>query len=145
MFLGQYAHAIDSKGRLTVPVRYRTALEQGAYLVQGFERNLLVYTTESYERLSQRAAALTTTEPEARAVRRLIFGRATEAALDAVGRILIPDWMREYAALGSEAVIVGAGGYFEIWSTEEWDKELVGVTDPESNARRFAEYDLSAG
>jgi MraZ protein len=78
MFLGQYTHNIDSKGRLTIPVRFRAALASGAFVTQGFERNLMVYTTESFTRLAQRATTLTTTDPEARAVRRVIFGGATE-------------------------------------------------------------------
>lgn len=145
MFLGQYSHSVDAKGRLTVPVRFRVALASGAFVTQGFERNLMVYTTESFERLAKRATQLTATDPEVRAVRRVIFGGATEVELDSAGRILLPPFLREYAKLDGEAVVVGAGEYFEIWNTEAWAKELQSVMDPESNARRFASYDLSAG
>jgi len=78
MFLGQYTHNLDAKGRLTIPARFREALASGAYVTQGFERNLMVYTMESFERLAKRASTLTATDPEARAVRRVIFGGATE-------------------------------------------------------------------
>jgi MraZ protein len=145
MFLGQYAHSIDDKGRLTIPVRYRAPLAGGAYVTQGFDRNLFVYTMESFQRMAQRAALLTSTNPEARAVRRVIFGGATEVGLDNAGRILIPTFLREYAGLDGETTIVGAGEYFEIWNSDAWRKELVSVTDPETNARRFTEFDLSAG
>lgn len=144
MFLGQFAHAIDSKGRITVPVSFRAALSSGAYLTQGFERNLVVYTTDSFERMAKRAASLTTTNPEARAIRRMLFGRAADVTLDSAGRILIPPFQREYAELDNEVAIVGAGEYFEIWSTHLWDGELMAVTDPEVNARRFTEFDLSS-
>jgi len=145
MFLSQFTYHIDTKGRLTIPVRYRAALSSGAYITQGFERNLIVYTTESFNVLAQRATKLSSTNPEARAVRRLIFGRATEVTLDGSGRILIPPFLREYALLDGETTIVGAGEYFEIWSADAWDTELTSVADPDTNVRRFADFDLSAG
>ena len=145
MFLGQFNHSVDAKGRLTIPVRFRSALASGACVTQGFDRHLIVYTTDSFDRLAQRAAQLSATDPEARAVRRVIFGGATEVELDAVGRILIPPFLREYAGLDGETTVVGAGEYFEIWSAAAWNAELVAVTDPESNARRFTQFDLSAG
>ncbi len=145
MFLGQYTHSVDSKGRLTVPVRFRASLASGAYVTQGFERNLMVYTTESFQRLAQRATTLSTTDPEARAVRRVIFGGATEVQLDSAGRILIPPFLREYAHLDSETTIVGAGEYFELWKASDWQEELGDVTDPEINAKRFINFDLSSG
>jgi MraZ protein len=145
VFLGQFAHNVDVKGRLTVPVRFRASLAAGAFVTQGFERNLMVYTTDSFERLAKRANVLSTTDPEARAVRRMIFGGATEVVLDSVGRILIPPFLREFAELKDEVTVVGVGEYFEIWSTEAWLKELASVTDAESNSRRFAAFDLSAG
>ncbi len=145
MFLGQFAHNVDAKGRLTVPVRFRASLAAGAFVTQGFERNLMVYTTDSFERLAKRANVLSSTDPEARAVRRMIFGGATEVSLNSVGRILIPPFLREFAELKEEVTVVGVGEYFEIWSTQAWLKELASVTDAESNSRRFAAFDLSAG
>lgn len=145
MFLGQFTHHIDSKGRLTIPVRYRAALSSGAYITQGFERNLIVYTTESFNVLAQSATKLSNTDPEARAMRRLIFGRATAISIDGSGRILIPPFLREYALLDGETIVVGAGEYFEIWNADAWGRELVSVTDPDTNTRRFINFDLSAG
>lgn len=145
MFLGQFVHSVDAKGRITVPVRFRDSLAEGAYVTQGFERNLMVYTTESFERLAEQAGHLTTTDPEARAIRRVIFGGAADVELDSQGRILVPTFLREYAQLQDEAALVGAGEYFEIWDADIWGEELDGVTDPDQNARRFAAFDLSAG
>jgi MraZ protein len=145
MFLGQYTHTIDSKNRLTIPARYRAALAAGAYIVQGFERNLLVYTTEAFQKLANRASTHSSTDPKVRAMRRVLFGRASEASLDSTGRILIPSFLLEYAELDGDVTIVGTGDCFEIWSKEAWDKELVTVTDPETNAERFATFDLSTG
>ncbi len=143
MFLGQYDHNIDAKSRLTVPVKFRAALASGAYVVQGFERNLMVYTTESFERLAKRAYSHTMTDPEVRAMRRVVFGGARQVNLDSAGRILIPTFLLEYAELGTEATIIGTGEYFEIWNPDDWAEELLSVTDPETNAGRFASFDLS--
>ena len=145
MFLGQFTHSVDTKGRLTIPVRFRAAISSGAFVTQGFDRNLIVYTTESFQQLAQRATRLSNTDPEARAVRRLIFGRATEVGLDSSGRILIPPFLRKYASLEGDTAIIGAGEYFEIWNGETWEHELVAVADPDTNAQRFSDFDLSTG
>lgn len=143
MFLGQYSHSIDSKSRLTVPVRFRAALASGGYIVQGFERNLMVYTTETFERLAKRAFSHTMTDPEVRVMRRVVFGGARNVSLDSTGRILIPNFLMDYAGLAAEATIVGTGEYFEIWNPDDWSEQLVSLTDPESNSERFASFDLS--
>jgi MraZ protein len=145
MFLGQYKYTTDSKGRLTIPVRYRAALASGAYITQGFERNLMVYTSESFQGMAKKASSLTSTDPEARAVRRVIFGGATEVSMDSNGRVLLPPFLREYAGIDGEAYIIGAGEYFEIWRAADWETELGSVTDPDANAKRFVDFDLSTG
>jgi MraZ protein len=145
MFLGQFTHTIDSKNRLTIPARYRTALASGATIVQGYERNLIVYTTESFEKLALQTQTHSNTNPEARRLRRFVFGTASEVDLDSAGRILLPTFLKEYAALENEATIVGTGEYFEIWNSDDWSRELESVSDPETNAERFTHFDLSTG
>ena len=145
MFLGQYKYTTDSKGRLTIPVRFRAALASGAFVTQGFDRNLVVYTTETFEKVSQKAAALSATDPGAREVKRVIFGRAGAVSLDASGRILLPDFLRDYAGIDGEAIILGVGETFEIWEVSRWEAQEVAVTDSEANAQRFSDYDLSTG
>jgi len=145
MFLGQYIHTLDSKNRLTVPARYRAALASGATIVQGFECNLSVYTTEAFEKLSNQAKMHSTTNKEVRALFRVIFGNACEVSLDSTGRILIPTFQMVYAKLNTDVMIVGLGDYFEIWNKEIWTKELASLTDPEANAERFTAFNLSTG
>jgi MraZ protein len=145
MFLGQYTHSLDSKGRITVPARFREALSSGAFIVQGFERNLMVYTTESFKVLAKKATSLSASNPEARVMKRVLFGRATEVSLDSAGRFLIPPFLRKYARMDNEATLVGVGEYFEIWDSEIWTRELVNITDPELNAQRFTDFDISTG
>jgi MraZ protein len=145
MFIGQFRHTLDSKGRLTIPVQFRSALSSGVVITQGFEPNLIVYTTEDFRTLADRATALSTTHPAARAIRRKMFGEAHVGQLDSSGRILIPDFLRSYADLTDTAAIIGSGEYFEIWNEPNWEKEAAELKDTESSAMRFIDFDLSTG
>jgi len=145
MFLGRYHHNLDKKGRLTIPVRFREALQEGAYLVQGFDRNLMVLTPPVFERIYHRVNALSMTDPVARQLKRLIFSAASPVEVDGAGRILIPPYLREAVALNGEAVVVGVGDYFEIWPPQDWQQQMNLLQDAEANARRFAALDLSPG
>ncbi|OGN93705.1 MAG: division/cell wall cluster transcriptional repressor MraZ [Chloroflexi bacterium RBG_13_50_21] len=145
MFLGEYRHSIDNKDRLTVPARYRELLDDGAYILRGFDRNLMVLTTNAFEAISHRLNQMSMTDPLARALRRLIIGSATHLEVDKVGRILIPDFLCQKAGLSSdqEAILVGQGNYFEIWSSEEWSLQQQALDQAEANTERFKVLDLS--
>ncbi len=143
MFLGEYAHTIDDKGRLTVPARFRDQLAGGAVVTRGFDRHLILYTIESFEKLVQKARALTNTDPENRALNRLLFSGASEVTLDRSNRINLPAFLRDFAGLDSDVMVVGAGDYAEIWSPAGWQDQLLSVNDPVANARRFATLNLA--
>lgn len=146
MFLGRYHHTVDEKGRLTVPARYRDLLAaEGAYLTQGFDQNINVYPIPIFERISTRVNQLRMTDPSARVLRRLMFSNAELVVLDKSGRILIPQFLREESNLDSEAVIVGMGDYFEIWSPDQWMGQTTMMEESESMAVRFMDLDLSTG
>ena len=143
MFLGQYRHTIDDKGRLTIPARFRDLLEEGAYITQGFERNLMVLTSPGFEAMTHQVNRSSITDPTARALKRLLFSTADRVSPDKNGRILIPQFLRERNQLDGEAVLVGVGDYFEIWTPEEWDQQLDQLQDTEANEQRFIGLDLS--
>ena len=143
MFLGQYRHTIDDKGRLTVPARFRDLLVNGAYITQGFEQNLMVLTSLGFEAITRRVNLNSITDPTARDLRRLLFSTAAQVEPDSNGRILIPQFLRERNQLDGEAVLVGVGDYFEIWTPEHWDNRLEVLMDTEANAQRFIGLDLS--
>ncbi len=145
MFLGQYQHNVDSKGRLTIPVRYREMLEDGAYITQGFDNNLMVMTTSAFETISQHVKQMSITDPRARLLRRLIFSSGERVDVDKAGRILIPQFLRNIAGLDGEAVVVGVGDYFEIWSPDLWAEQATQLQDSASNAERFMAFDISSG
>lgn len=144
MFLGTYYHTIDSKGRLTIPSRYRELLiAEGAYITQGFDQNLMVLTETSFNAIYKRVNHLSMTDPTARMLKRLIFSNAERIEVDKVGRILIPQFLREAILLNGEVTIVGVGDYFEIWSSEHWAAHSRQLHDVEANAQRFLALDLS--
>ncbi len=145
MFMGEYQHSVDSKGRLTIPSRYRDLLEGGAYITQGFDRNLMVWPASAFERITQSMSAKSITDPDTRLLQRLIFSRGERLEIDGAGRILIPQFLRQFAMLDSEAVIVGVGNYFEIWSPELWSPQVAQIQDAQANAIRFKAFDISFG
>ncbi|HWQ84508.1 MAG TPA: division/cell wall cluster transcriptional repressor MraZ [Anaerolineales bacterium] len=142
-FLGQYNHNLDDKGRLTIPARFRDTLTvEGAYIMQGFDSNLLVLTEATFDELSQRLNQASLTDATARLLRRLLFSTASRADFDRAGRILIPQYLRETAGINADAVVVGAGKYVEIWSAERWASQLQILQEPEANASRFEPYSI---
>jgi len=145
MFMGQYLHSLDNKGRLTVPARYRTLLLEGAYITQGFDRNLMVWTKASFERISQRVSQGSITDPASRLLRRFIYSSGEWLDVDRAGRILIPEFLRQVAQFNGEVVVVGVGDYFEIWSPPLWAEQQTNLQDAEANTQRFIAFDLSAG
>ena len=145
MFMGEVRHSLDSKGRLTIPARYRDLLEGGAYITQGFERNLMVWPDSAFEHISQSLGTKSITDPDTRLLQRLIFSRGERLDVDGAGRILIPQFLRQFALLDSEAIVVGVGNYFEIWSPELWGPQLTQIQDTETNAIRFKAFDISFG
>lgn len=144
MFLGQYEHSIDEKGRLTIPARYRELLTaEGAYITQGFDRNLMVITTSTFDSLYARINELSLTDQNARLLKRLIFSSAGQVEFDRAGRILIPQFLRQTAELKNAVMIVGTGDYFEIWAEELWTEQMTTLHDVGATTQRFAALDLS--
>jgi MraZ protein len=144
MFLGRYRHTFDDKGRLTIPARYRELLENGAYVSQGLDRNLMVFTKATFERLSFQLNRMNMTDPTVRQLKRIFFANSDYVEVDKSGRILIPQFLREVSGLNGEAVIVGSGDYFEIWSPEIWEGQEELLKDTEANTQRFVAFNLSA-
>lgn len=145
MFLGQYRHNLDDKGRLTIPARFRDLLTEGVYITQGFESNLLAFTAASFEKISQRINQMSLTDPAVRQLRRLLFSAAVLSEVDRSGRILLPPFLRDVAGIQTDVMLVGAGDYFEIWSPEHWQHQADMLRDTQANEQRFAAFDLFSG
>ena len=122
MFLGEYRHNLDYKGRLAVPKKFREALAAGAILTKGLDGCLFLYSRFEWEQLTARLKELPVTQADTRAFERYLFGGAAEVEFDPLGRIKIPEYLLRYAALTKEAVLVGMLERVEIWSTQRWSK-----------------------
>jgi MraZ protein len=143
MFLNQYHHSFDDKGRLTIPAKFRELPPEGAFVVQGLDRNLMVLPPEVFQALYDRLMVMSLTDSAARLLRQVILGNAIQVVPDGSGRILLPQNLRDLAELKSDVVFVGQGDLFEIWSAENWQKQQDKINDAATNAQRFATLDLA--
>ncbi len=143
MFLGQFQHNVDEKGRLMVPARFRELLEGGAYITQGFDHCLMVMTEPYFNQVYERLNALNLTELPARQLRRQMLSNAYPVEIDKIGRILIPQNLRSILTLNGEAVLAGQGEYFEVWTPVEWNKQQELLKDTDTINQRFATLNLS--
>jgi MraZ protein len=138
MFLGEFVHAIDEKGRLTIPARFRAGLAAGLVVTRGIDRCLAIYSIEEWNQLAEKASTLPMTDRRARAFRRLVFANASDAIPDKQGRVLIPPRLREYASLDSEVVVTGLNTYIEVWNSDSWSEERERVEGDEANIEGLA-------
>ena len=143
MFLGQFQHNLDDKGRLMIPARFRELLAAGAFITQGFDKCLMVMTDVYFKQVYERISAMNLADPMARLLRRLILSNAYPVEADKVGRILVPQNLRQVITLESEAIVAGQGEYFEVWTPAAWNEQMAQLQDLETNDQRFAMLDLS--
>ena len=136
MFMGEFQHTIDTKGRLIVPHKFRNALGERFVATKGLDNCLFVYPVDEWRQLEEKLKSLPITSADARAFVRFFFSRATECELDKQGRILLPANLREYAKLEKDVVLLGVSNRVEIWSREEWDNYS---NRPEANFEEIAE------
>ncbi|MDI3509128.1 MAG: transcriptional regulator MraZ [Clostridiales bacterium] len=143
MFMGEYRHTIDQKGRLIIPSKFRDDLGDKFVATKGLDRCLFVYSPDEWSNLEQRLKALPLTNKDARAFVRFFFAGAAECEIDKQGRILLPANLREYASLVKDVVLVGVLTRVEIWSKDIWDEynEQANL-DHESIAERMADLGI---
>lgn len=144
MFLGQFQHTLDDKGRLMIPARYRDLLAAGAYITQGFDKCLMVMTEAHFNEVYALINSLNMADLSARQLRRMILSNAYQVEVDKVGRILVPQNLREFLGVASgELIVAGQGEYFEVWAPAGWRSQMEILQDVEANAQRFAALNLS--
>jgi MraZ protein len=139
MFLGEFEHSIDDKGRITIPAKFRERLDGGVVVTKGIDACLWLYPADTWATLAREVSALPVTDPKARNFRRLVFGGASDSMPDKQGRVNLPPYLREYADIDKQAVITGLYDHCEIWNPVRW-RELRenGYSDPEERAAQFA-------
>jgi MraZ protein len=121
MFIGEYQHTIDGKGRLIIPSKFRDPLGDEFVMTKGLDNCLFVYPKDEWRVVEDKLKSLPMTNKDARAFVRFFFSGATECILDKQGRVLIPGNLREHSKLMKDTVVIGVSTRLEIWSKEEWD------------------------
>ncbi|MCI8516285.1 MAG: division/cell wall cluster transcriptional repressor MraZ [Hungatella sp.] len=120
MFMGEYNHTVDAKGRLIVPSKFREQLGDEFVVTKGLDGCLFVYENTEWKILEEKLKALPLTNTNARKITRFFLAGATLCEVDKQGRILLPAVLREFAGIEKDAVMVGVGNRIEIWSKESW-------------------------
>ncbi len=120
MFIGEYKHSLDEKGRVAIPVKFRPNFRGGIVVSRGLDHCLFVFEKKEWEVFAGKIKALPISQSNPRAFSRLMLGGAMELGLDAQGRVLLPDYLRDYAGLSKQAVIVGLYDRLEMWDEERW-------------------------
>jgi MraZ protein len=143
MFLGEFSHNLDEKGRLTIPAKFRDELAGGLVVTRGIDRCLSVYPRQVWDGLAEQIAKLPLSQRSARDFGRLIFSGAADFIPDRQGRVLIPQGLRDYAELDSDAIIIGLFDRLEIWNPNNWTNVKANVEeDPESIAEQLQELGI---
>ncbi|WP_137625897.1 division/cell wall cluster transcriptional repressor MraZ [Lactiplantibacillus pingfangensis] len=121
MFFGEFEHALDAKGRLIIPAKFRELLGTTFMITRGMDGCIFGYPAERWATLQDQLDHLSITKKDARNFTRFFYGAAAECELDKQGRIMIPAKLRQFADLEKQCVIVGVSDRFEIWSASKWD------------------------
>lgn len=136
MLIGEHKHSLDPKKRLSIPAKFRKELGGGAVLTRGLDSCLFVFPLKQWNQLAEKLAALPMTQQNNRSFTRLILSGAVEVEFDVLGRILIPEYLKQYAALEKEVVIAGLYSRLEIWDVKKWTAEKAKL---EKNSDSIAE------
>ena len=122
MFMGEYNHTIDAKGRLIIPAKFREPLGEEFVLTRGLDGCLYIYPMDEWEAFEEKLRALPLTNKDARAFSRFFVAGATTCELDKQGRILVPQTLREFAGLEKDVILAGNLSRVEVWSKEKWSE-----------------------
>ncbi len=120
MFLGEYIYKLDEKKRLAIPVKFRKLLEKKAVITRGLDNCLFLYPAKEWQKLAKRLSQLPLSQSDARGFVRIMLAGAMEVDFDNLGRILIPDYLKNYAGLNKNAVVAGLYNRIEIWDEDKW-------------------------
>lgn len=136
MFIGEYSHSIDPKRRVALPSKFRSELGSRVVVTRGLDAALFVYPMKVWETLAEKLGSLPIGESSTRSFTRLMLAGATDVELDGQGRVLIPDYLKDYAGLRKNVVVVGLYNRLEIWGEEKWKAYKAGA---EKNTGKIAE------
>lgn len=133
MFIGEYHHTIDEKGRIIIPAKFRDALGKEFIITRGIENCLFVYSLQNWAKITDKLSSLPFTKKDARTFNRFFMSGATNVELDKQGRVNISQPLTQYANLLKDCVIIGTGDRLEIWSQESWNSFFDSTKDSMSD------------
>lgn len=143
MFLGEFQHILDSKGRLAIPAKFRSTLALGAVVTRGLDASLILFPLEEWGKVAQKVAALPLGQGDSRAFARLLLSGAYDVELDSQGRMVIPGSLRTWAHIQREVVVVGLYNRIEIWDKDTWeDVSQKAIEDLEGITERLSEFGI---
>ncbi|PIR14018.1 cell division/cell wall cluster transcriptional repressor MraZ [Candidatus Falkowbacteria bacterium CG11_big_fil_rev_8_21_14_0_20_39_10] len=133
MFIGEYKHNLDNKGRLAVPAKFRKLLKDGAVVTRGLDNCLFLYPKKSWQELAGKLAKLPISQSKARAFSRLMLAGAMDVDFDNQGRITLPEYLRKFSSLKRKAIVAGLYDRLEIWDEAIWNKYKIGAEQKSSD------------
>lgn len=136
MFIGEYRHTFDAKNRISLPAKFRKELGSSVVVTRGLDHCLFIYPKAAWKKEAARIASFSTGTRAARGLSRLMLAGAAEAEVDSAGRILVPDYLKQFASLNGKGVIAGVSDRVELWDEAAWDAY---TNDIERDADEFAE------
>jgi len=136
MFIGEYNHTLDDKGRLAIPAKFRAILKKGTVVTKGLDNCLFLYTKEQWEKIAVRFAALPISQAKSRAFARHLLAGAMDLEFDNQGRITLPEYLRSFSGLKKKVIITGLYNHLEIWDEAAW---ILYRTETEKNSNAIAE------
>ena len=136
MLIGEYTHTLDDKNRLSLPMKFRKEMGKRVVLAPGLDTCLSIFTEKELEKISSKLSESSMLQTDNRSFARFMFGQAVDSEVDASGRILIPEHLRERSKLGSKVVVIGVQNRAEIWNEGVWNRYKRGV---DSQADALAE------
>lgn len=122
MFIGEYQHNLDQKGRLAIPVKFRKDLAKGAVVTRGLDASLFLFPKEEWGKLAEKLASLPLGQANSRAFARLMLAGAMDVQIDKQGRVVIPEYLRSYASLKKSVVVAGLYNRLELWEEKKWEE-----------------------
>ena len=136
MFIGEYNHNLDDKGRLAIPAKFRSILKKGAVATKGLDDCLFLYTKEQWGRMAKKFASLPISQAKSRAFARHLLAGAMDLEFDNQGRITLPEYLRRFSGLQKKVIIAGLYNHLEIWDETRWNKYKL---ETEKNSNSIAE------
>jgi len=122
MFIGEYQYNLDNKNRLALPAKFRKLFKEGAVITKGLDNCLFIYTAKEWDKLVEKLANLPISQAKSRAFSRMLLAGAMDVNLDGQGRIILPDYLKQFATLNKKVVIAGLYNRLEVWDDKLWTK-----------------------